>query len=139
MGKSATAPQAHVKKGKASGLKKLIRETQSSDSDEDIGHSAPTAPLDSAKPWRADFMNYMDTLEAKPPPGMSIIQWWGVCAHLPSLLRLILILLEDQCTEVWARVDIDRSRLFVYNGIICLERASFFPRWDNHQQTPQSA
>src|ERR1700732_1728304 len=89
MGKSATAPQVHIKKGKASGLKKLMHETQSSDSDEDISHPAPTALPDSAKPWRAGFMNYIDTLEAKPPPGMSTIQWWGVCTYLFSYVSLV--------------------------------------------------
>jgi len=74
MGRSASAPQIHVKKGKASGLKKLIRETQSSDEDDDMGDfTAPTVQPDSAKPWRADFMNYIDTLEAKLPPGMTTI------------------------------------------------------------------
>jgi hypothetical protein len=65
MGQSATTPQAReVKKGKASGLKKLIRETQSSDSDEDIAHFTPAAPPDLAKPWRADFMKFIDMSHA---------------------------------------------------------------------------
>jgi len=79
MGKSAMAPQVLIKKGKANGLKKLIHETQSFDLDEDIGNPAQTALPDSAKPWWAGFMNYLDMLDAKPPPGMSTIQWWGVC------------------------------------------------------------
>jgi hypothetical protein len=74
----ASTSQPSVKKGKASGLRKLIRETQSSDEDEDLRNSALAADPDPSKAWRADFKNYIDTLEAKPPPGMTTIQWWGV-------------------------------------------------------------
>jgi hypothetical protein len=80
MRKSVSAPQPSVKKGKASGLRKLIRETQSYDKDEDSGPSAAAAATDPTRPWRANFMNYLNTAEAKPPPGMTIIQWWGVLA-----------------------------------------------------------
>jgi hypothetical protein len=73
MGKSVSVPQPSVKKGKASGLRKLIRETQSSDEDEDSSPLAAAA-TDPTRPWRADFMNYLNTAEAKLPPGMIIIQ-----------------------------------------------------------------
>jgi hypothetical protein len=80
MGNLATAKQPPVKKGKASGLRKLVRETQSSDDDDEDNHSTPAATdIDPSKPWRPDFKNYVDTLEANIPPGMSTIQWWGVC------------------------------------------------------------
>ena len=82
--RSTSTPQSQIKKGKASGLKNLIRQTQSSDEDEEINDSLPTSPPDLTKPWRTDFMNYVDTLEAKIPPGMSTIQWWGVRTHLYS-------------------------------------------------------
>jgi hypothetical protein len=78
MGKSVSAPQPSVKKGKASGLRKLIRQTQSSDEGDDGSPSPTAATADPIRPWRADFMNYLNTVEAKPQPGMSIIQWWGV-------------------------------------------------------------
>jgi hypothetical protein len=78
MGNSSSAPQPSVKKGRASGLKKLIRETLSSDEDEGLGHSAEATDTDPSRPWWPDFKNYMDTLEAKPPAGMSTIEWWGV-------------------------------------------------------------
>lgn len=75
MGTTASAQETCIKQGKASRLKKLIRETQSSDKDEDV----PTiAPSTWAKPWQANFMNYINTFEAPPLPGMSTIQWWGV-------------------------------------------------------------
>jgi len=137
MGRFASVPQTHVKKGKASTLKKLIRETQSSDEDEDMGDFTPTALPDSAKPWRADFLNYIDTLEAKLPPGMSIIQWWGVCINLYLYCLLITYspFAADPHTEIRASVGFSRSRLFIYYGIIGLERVSFFSRRNNHQQT----
>ncbi|KAG2131866.1 hypothetical protein BD769DRAFT_1386572 [Suillus cothurnatus] len=75
MGAHASAPQTCIKKGKASSLKKLIHQTQSSDKDEDIRAAAPSV---SAKPWQADFMKYMDMVEAAPLSGMSTIQWWGI-------------------------------------------------------------
>lgn len=78
MGESASVVQPSVKKGKASGLRKLIREAQSSDEDDDVGYCASVADSDSSRPWNADFRHYLDTVEAKPPPGMSIVQWWGV-------------------------------------------------------------
>ena len=88
MGKSASFPQPSIQKGKASGLRKLIRETQSSDEGEDVGNYAPAAATDTAKPWRADFVKYVDTLEAKPPPGITTVQWWGVCiSHCLICLR----------------------------------------------------
>jgi len=84
MGKSASTSQPSVKKGKASGPRKLIRETQSEDEDDNMDNSPSTADTDPSRPWYADFKNYIDTLEMKPPPGMSIVQWWGI-----SILHLI--------------------------------------------------
>ncbi len=72
-------PQMCVKKGKAGGLKKLIHQTQSSDEDEYMRDSTPQVLPNATKAWRADFTNYIDTVEAKLLPGMSTIQWWGVC------------------------------------------------------------
>ena len=50
MGGLAMMPQICLKKGKASGLKKLICQIQSSDEDEDMRDSTPALP-DSAKSW----------------------------------------------------------------------------------------
>jgi hypothetical protein len=79
MGKSVSTLQPSIKKGKASGLRKLIRETQSSDKDEDSGPFTAAVATDPTRPWRVDFMNYLNTTEVKLPPEMTIIQWWGVC------------------------------------------------------------
>ncbi|KAN0120573.1 Ribonuclease H-like domain containing protein [Russula decolorans] len=77
MGKSVSTLQPSIKKGKASGLRKLIRETQSSDKDEDSGPFTAAVATDPTRPWRVDFMNYLNTTEVKLPPEMTIIQWWG--------------------------------------------------------------
>jgi len=93
MGKSVSVPQPSVKKGKASGLlRKLICETQSFDEGDDGSPSPTAATADPIRPWRADFMNYLNTVEAKPPPGMSIIQWWGVCINV-----ILQFLITDCC------------------------------------------
>jgi hypothetical protein len=97
MGAHASAPQTCIKKGKASSLKKLIHQTQSSDKDEDIRAAAPSV---SAKPWQADFMKYMDMVEAAPLSGMSTIQWWGVCSiHFLTVLYYLPFL----CTRLMPR------------------------------------
>jgi hypothetical protein len=88
MGNLASALCPSAKKGKASGLRKLIRETQSSDEDDDM--AASTADTDPSRPWHADFKKYIDTSEAKPPAGMSVVQWWGVSIlSLRVVLRLL--------------------------------------------------
>ena len=86
MGKSASIPCPSVKKGKASGLRKLIHENQSSDEDESMDNSGMKANIDPSRPWYADFKNYIDMSEAKPPPGMSTVQWWGVSILFYTLL-----------------------------------------------------
>jgi hypothetical protein len=70
---STSVPAA--KKGKVSGLKKLIREVESDDEDET---SVPIVHTDVAKPWMTEFTRYLETLEAALASGMSMIQWWGV-------------------------------------------------------------
>ncbi|KAG2358172.1 hypothetical protein BDR07DRAFT_1489780 [Suillus spraguei] len=32
------------------------------------------------RPWRAEVMSYIETIEATLPAGMTIIQWWGINA-----------------------------------------------------------
>jgi hypothetical protein len=78
MGKSVSTFCPSEKKGEASSLRKLIHEAQSSDDDNSMDDSTTTANTDPFRPWYADFKNYIDTLEVKPPPGMSTVQWWSV-------------------------------------------------------------
>jgi hypothetical protein len=85
MGKLMPTSQQSAKKGKASGLRKLIRETQSLDDDEDFGNLALTTDADPSRLWHADFKNYVDTLEAKPLAGMTTVQWWGVSIFSSSV------------------------------------------------------
>jgi hypothetical protein len=76
----ASTPHPAVKKSKTGALKKLIREVESDDDDNEIPNvMASTANFDPLKPWLLDFRKYIDTLEAIPPPGMSTMRWWGVC------------------------------------------------------------
>jgi hypothetical protein len=79
MGKSATAVQLPIKKGKVHSLKKLIRETKSSDEDEDLDFGTLAANVNSSRPWYTDFRLYLDTVEAKLPSRTSMVKWWGVC------------------------------------------------------------
>jgi hypothetical protein len=89
----SSTPHPAVKKSKAGSLKKLIREVESEDDEEEISDvMASTANSDPSKPWLSDFRKYVDTLEATPPSGMSTIQWWGVRLILylnPTVYALI--------------------------------------------------
>lgn len=73
-------------KGKASTLKKLIREVISSDEDDAFGGittgSSHTDYFVAVEPWRAGFNAYIDTIEADVPKGMSTVEWWGVSLSL---------------------------------------------------------
>jgi len=40
--------------------------------------SASASTGDPLRPWRVEFLSYLETIEAAPPAGMSTIQWWGV-------------------------------------------------------------
>jgi hypothetical protein len=125
---SASAPQPCEKKGKASGLKKLIRETQSSDEDEEMCNSTSTADMDPARRWRSDFLNYLNTSDGKLPPGMSTIQWWGVCIYFIGLFLLTntdsLVLLKvngPRYGPVWS--SIARDYLSIMASSVSSERA----------------
>lgn len=79
MNQTASTSRPAVKKSKTGGLKKLIREVESDDDDEEFPDvMALTTNFDPSKPWLPDFRKYIDTSEATPPPGMTTIQWWGV-------------------------------------------------------------
>jgi hypothetical protein len=71
-----------VNKGKVNGLKRLIREVESDDKDEDS--TVPTTHSDMSKPWMTEFTHYLETLEAALASGMSIVQWWGVSRLMVS-------------------------------------------------------
>ena len=72
--------QPAFKKSKAGGLKSLIREVLSDSDDEFLANATPTTSIgDPSRPWRAEFLSYLETIEATPPAGMTTIQWWGVC------------------------------------------------------------
>jgi hypothetical protein len=73
-----TSSQQTTKKSRAGGLKKLIREVLSDSEDDLSTDPAPTSIGDPARPWRAEFLAYLETVEATPPAGMSTIRWWGV-------------------------------------------------------------
>jgi len=68
----------HSGKGKAGGLKKLIRQVQSDSEDDMPPNAASTSAGDPLRPWIREFLSYIETLEAALPAGMSTIQWWGV-------------------------------------------------------------
>jgi hypothetical protein len=60
------------------GLKSLIREVLS-DSEDDLSTNPTLASIgDPLRPWRAEFMSYIETIEAALPAGVTTIQWWGV-------------------------------------------------------------
>ena len=52
-----------------------------------------TRHIHTAQPWCADFLQYIDRVQAPLPPGMSTIQWWGVRVYLSKVLLWLLILL----------------------------------------------
>lgn len=71
-----------TRKSKAGALKKLIREVLSDSDDDDSSNTAIPSVGDPSRPWRAEFLSYLETIEAVPPTGMSTIQWWGVSISL---------------------------------------------------------
>jgi hypothetical protein len=83
-----------IKRGKASGLRKLICETQSSDSEDD-DTTTPVSPTntDPHRPWLGDFRAYIDASETKILQGMSTIQWWGVSIFLIIIYLLLIFTL----------------------------------------------
>jgi hypothetical protein len=77
---STSAPV--INKGKVNGLKRLIREVESDD--EDDNSTVPTTHSNMSKPWMTEFTLYLETLEATLASGMSIVQWWGVSRLIVS-------------------------------------------------------
>ena len=78
-------------------VKKLIRELDDTDDDEDsvtgtgggISQFSSTASLmapsisavDPKKPWLKEFNHYLNTMD-EIPDGLDVVQWWGVSAYL---------------------------------------------------------
>ncbi|KAG2108121.1 hypothetical protein BD769DRAFT_1675381 [Suillus cothurnatus] len=61
LGQAASTSQPSLaKKGKASGLKKFIHETQSSEEDDD--DETVVTHTDPSRPWYASFKNYIDAI-----------------------------------------------------------------------------
>jgi hypothetical protein len=83
---TSSSSQPASKRSKAGGLKKLIREVLS-DSEYDLSTNPATSMAigDPLRPWRAEFLSYLETIEAALPPGMSTIQWWGVSIAYAAL------------------------------------------------------
>jgi hypothetical protein len=78
-----------VKKGKVSGLKKLIREVESDDEDET---PVLVVHTDASKPWMTEFTRYLETLEAALASGMckEHYQIWHTLGKGIETLRAIL-------------------------------------------------
>ncbi|KAG2067775.1 hypothetical protein BDR04DRAFT_1120249 [Suillus decipiens] len=77
MSSSSSSSEPTSKKSKAGALKKLIREVLSDSDDNDSSNTAIPSVRDPSRPWRAEFLSYLETIEAVPSAGMSTIQWWG--------------------------------------------------------------
>jgi hypothetical protein len=106
------------KKTNTAGLKKLIRAVESDDEDDVPEVVTSTANFDPSKPWLPDFRQYIDTLEATLPVGMSTIQWWGVSRIM------------SPCTQADPVVD-DVSRSMHNGMVLCGPQLheTFCPSW----------
>ena len=122
---SSSLLQPTSKKSKAGGLKKLIRQVQS-DSEDDMPPNAATASAgDPLRPWRAEFLSYIETLEAALPAGMSTIQWWGVSIVYYTTPKLVAdhipLKINAQRYLVWA--SLARDYLSIMSSSVSSERA----------------
>jgi hypothetical protein len=79
---SSLSSEPTTRKSKAGALKKLIQEVLSDSDDDDLSSTAIPSVRDPLRPWRTEFLSYLETFEAVPPAGMSMIQWWGVSISL---------------------------------------------------------
>jgi len=120
---SSSSTQPATKQSKSGGLKKLIREVLS-DSEDDASTNPTTSSGDPSRPWRAEFLGYIETIEASLPAGMSTIQWWGVsslCYYEIFLLMTILFKINAQRYPVWA--SLSRDYLSIMSTSVSSERA----------------
>jgi hypothetical protein len=84
----------------------------------------PTSIGDPTRPWQAEFLAYLKTVEAAPPSGMSTIQWWGV--HIFWLLKnfmltIILLQINAQRYPIW--VSLAQDYLAIMSSSVSSERA----------------
>jgi hypothetical protein len=85
--KTSTSMPA-IKKGKVSGLKKLICKVESDDEDKVL---ILVTHADMSKPWMTEFTCYIETLEATLVGRMSTIQWWDVSGLMDYLSDVLLM------------------------------------------------
>ncbi|KAG1720921.1 hypothetical protein EDD22DRAFT_962677 [Suillus occidentalis] len=78
----SSSSEPTTRKSKAGALKKLIQEVLSDSDDNNSSNTASPSVRDPSRPWRAEFLSYLETIEAVPPTGMSTIQWWGINAPM---------------------------------------------------------
>jgi len=95
-------------------------------------NAASTSAGDPLRPWRAEFLSYIETLEAALPAGMSTIQWWGVSIVYYTTPKLVAdhIILR-QCTE-YQVLGITCSRLFIDHSSQSQVNGIF--KWWNYYQ-----
>jgi hypothetical protein len=74
----SSSSEPTTRKSKAGALKKLIQEVLSDSNDNNLSNTAIPSVRDPLRPWRAEFLSYLETIEAVPPARMSTIQWWSV-------------------------------------------------------------
>jgi hypothetical protein len=116
--------QHTTKPSRTGSLKKLICEVLSDSKDDLLANPVPTSIGDLTRPWRAEFLAYLETVEAAPPSGMSTIQWCGVCIF--SLLKnftltIILLQINAQRYPIWASLAWDY--LAIMSSSVSSERA----------------
>jgi hypothetical protein len=62
-------------------MAKLLRELESSDSDESSDNLGPSTLVDPTKPWLKEFNQYLNAID-ELSDGQTIVQWWGVSIFL---------------------------------------------------------
>jgi hypothetical protein len=82
---TSSTSQHTTKPSRTGSLKKLICKVLSDSEDDSSTNPVPTSIGDPTRPWRAEFLAYLETVEAAPPSGMSTIQWWGVRIFFATL------------------------------------------------------
>ncbi|KIK47782.1 hypothetical protein CY34DRAFT_8650 [Suillus luteus UH-Slu-Lm8-n1] len=103
---TSSMSQHTTKPSRTGSLKKLIREVLSDSEDDSSTNPVPTSIGDPTRLWRAEFLAYLETVEAAPPSGMSTIQWWGINAQRypiwASLARDYLAIMSSSVFSEWA-------------------------------------
>jgi hypothetical protein len=103
-----SSTQPATKQSKSSSLKKLIQEVLSDSKDDASTHPTTSFIGDPSRPWRAEFLGYLETIEAALQACMSMIQWWGVSSlyyYKNSSLTTILFKINAQRYLVWASLS----------------------------------